>query len=144
MTAIHIFIVDTNVLIAGLISSQAESPTVKIVDAMLGGRLIYLLSPELLQEYRAVLLRPKLTGLHGLNAQQVDCLLTEITANAIWRETPDVSNESVPDPGDSHLWDLLETEPTAVLVTGDRLLIENPPPNRSVASPASCVVLALS
>jgi predicted nucleic acid-binding protein len=85
-----------------------------------------------------------LLGLHGLNAQQIDCFLTEITANAIWREPPAVTNESAPDPGDSHLWDLLETEPAAVLVTGDRLLVENPPQNRSVVSPASCVAFALS
>jgi putative PIN family toxin of toxin-antitoxin system len=144
MTATRVFIVDTNVLIAGLISAQAGSPTVKIVDALLGGRFIYLLSPELLKEYRSVLLRPKLLRLHGLNEQQIDYLLTEITANAIWHETPAVSNESAPDPGDKHLWHLLATEPASILVTGDRLLLENPPQQCSVASPASCVVLALS
>lgn len=144
MTAIRTFIVDTNVLISGLITSQVESPTAKILDAMLGGRLIYLLSPALLQEYRTVLLRPKLLQLHGLSEQQVDSLLAEITANAIWHEVTVDSTESVPDPGDRHLWDLLATEPAATLVTGDRLLIENPPSQKSVASPASCVVLALS
>ena len=144
MTAPHIFIIDTNVLIAGLISAQEGSPTVKIVDAMLGGRLIYLLSPELLQEYRTVLLRPELVRLHGLSEQQVDCLLIEITANAIWHETSVVSIEHVPDPGDRHLWDLLATDPAAILVTGDRLLFENPPRLSSVASPASCVELFLS
>ncbi len=143
MTAPHIFIIDTNVLIAGLISAQEGSPTVKIVDAMLGGRLIYLLSPELLCEYRTVLLRPKLLRLHGLNEQQIDCLLTEITANAIWHEIPTASAEEVPDPGDKHLWDLLATEPAAILVTGDRLLFENPPKQSTVASPANCVELAL-
>ena len=143
MKAGHLFIVDTNVLIAGLITTRAESPTVKIVDAMLGGNLIYLLSQELLQEYRTVLLRPKLLRLHGLNEQQIDCLLTEITANAIWHELPVVSTESVPDPGDRHLWDLLATEPAAILVTGDQLLFECPPQQSSVASPASCVELAL-
>ena len=144
MTSTPLFIVDTNVLIAGLISSQEGSPTVKIVDAMLCGNLIYLLSPELLQEYRTVLLRPKLVRLHGLSEQQVDSLLIEITANAIWHETPVISIEQVPDPGDRHLWDLLATDPAAILVTGDRLLFENPPRLSSVASPASCVALSLS
>ena len=143
MTMPPVFIVDTNVLIAGLISAQQGSPTVKIVDAMLGGRIIYLLSPELLREYRTVLLRPKLLRLHRLNEQQIDCLMTEITANAIWHEIPAVSAEEVPDPGDRHLWDLLATEPTAILVTGDHLLFENPPQQSSVISPASCVELVL-
>ena len=143
MSAVPIFIIDTNVLIAGLISLEEKSPMVKIVDAMLGGRIIYLLSPELLREYRTVLLRPKLLRLHGLNEQQIDCLLTEITANAIWHETPTASLESAPDPGDKHLWDLLATEATAILVTGDHLLFENPPRQSSVITPSSCVKLVL-
>jgi putative PIN family toxin of toxin-antitoxin system len=141
--SIRLFIVDTNVLVAGLISSQPDSPTVKIVNAMLEGQLIFLLSPELLQEYRAVLLRPKLLPLHGLDTQQVDQLLTEMTANAIWHEVIIDSMELAPDPGDQHLWKLMATEQTAMLVTGDRLLYERPPEQRSVVSPASCVKMFL-
>jgi putative PIN family toxin of toxin-antitoxin system len=139
VTVPRIFVIDTNVLVAGLISGQGDSPTVQIVDAMLDGRLIYLLSPVLLQEYRGVLLRPKLLRLHGLDEGQIDHLLTEITANAIWRETISEGAESAPDPGDDHLWKLLATEPSAVLVTGDRLLCENPPTHSSVIYPASCI-----
>ena len=137
----RIFIVDTNVLVAGLISSQVGSPTVKIVDAMLDGKLLFLLSPVLLQEYRTVLLRPKLLRLHGLDEKQIDHFLTEITANAIWHEVVSDSTEPAPDPGDDHLWKLLATEPSASLVTGDHLLLENPPLQRSVLSPANCVQL---
>jgi putative PIN family toxin of toxin-antitoxin system len=135
----RVFIIDTNVLVAGLISSQEESPTVRIVDTMLGGSLIYLLSPELLREYRAVLLRPGICCLHGLNEQEIDVFLTEITANAIWHETPVRSDDDAPDSGDQHLWDLLASESKAVLVTGDRLLLENPPPLKSVISPVTCI-----
>ena len=133
----RIFIIDTNVLVAGLITSQEERPTVRIVDTMLGGTLIYLLSPELLREYRTVLLRPRLSHLHGLNEQEIDCFLTEITANAIWHETPVRSDDDAPDSGDQHLWDLLASEPKGVLITGDRLLLEKPPAQSSVISPAT-------
>lgn len=135
----RIYIVDTNVLVAGLISGQTDSPTTRIVDAMLDGRLLFLLSPELLQEYRLVLLRPKLLRLHGLNEEQIDQLLTEITANAIWRETQSGLTEHAPDPGDEHLWKLLVTEPSAALITGDQLLLEQPPSLSSVFTPASFV-----
>ncbi len=135
----RIFIVDTNVLVAGLISGQTDSPTTRIVDAMLDGRLIFLLSPELLQEYRLVLLRPKLLRLHGLNEEQIDQLLTEITANAIWREPQSELTEHAPDPGDEHLWNLLATEPSVALITGDQLLLEQPPSLSSVFTPASFV-----
>jgi hypothetical protein len=47
-------IIDTNVLVAGLITSQPSSSTVQVLDAMLDGRLLYLLSPALLGEYRHV------------------------------------------------------------------------------------------
>ena len=59
-------VVDTNVLVAGLLTTEQESPTARILDGTLNGRVLFLLSPRLLAEYRAVLLRPKLTALHVL------------------------------------------------------------------------------
>ena len=53
-------IVDTSVLVAGLLTRDPTRPTAWFVDAMLKGRLMYLLSPALLEEYRRVLLRPKI------------------------------------------------------------------------------------
>lgn len=132
----RMFIVDTNVVVAGLITMQAGSPTAQILDAMLDGQLIYLLSPDLLREYRAVVLRPKLTHIHGLNETEIDALLTDITANALWRDPPADPLHQTPDPQDRHLWALLACEPSAVLVTGDRLLQANPRPGSSVISPA--------
>lgn len=133
----RIFIIDTNVVVAGLITNDSVSPTAGVLDAMLVGDLIYLLSAELLTEYRSVLLRPGLVRLHGLNESEVDHLLTEITANAIWREPQSDSYHAPPDPQDAHLWALLASEPTAVLITGDQLLLHNPMPQSSVISPAT-------
>jgi len=133
----RIFIIDTNVLVAGLITAETNSPTARVLDAMLSGSLFYLLSKDLLREYRNVLLRPRLSRLHGLNELDIDQLLTEITANAIWREPQPDRNHNSPDPQDAHLWSLLAAEPTAILVTGDRLLIENPRPQSSIISPAT-------
>jgi predicted nucleic acid-binding protein len=81
--SLRLFIIDTNVLVAGLITGDPASPAARIQDAMLGGGLPYLLSPALLEEYRAVLLRPKLRRAHGLTEIEIDTLLTEIVANAI-------------------------------------------------------------
>lgn len=136
MTA-RIFIVDTNVLVARLITAEPKSPTAMILDAMLTGDLLYLLSAELLREYRDVLLRPRLSRLHGLDESEIDQLLTDITANAIWREPPQDTDQAPPDPQDSHLWSLLASEPTAVLITGDRLLIQKPRSQSSVIYPAT-------
>lgn len=54
---------------------------------------------------------------------------------------PAPSTSPAPDPGDQHLWDLLAAAPTAVLVTGDQLLLEHPPEGRSALSPKSFVEL---
>ena len=129
-------IIDTNVVIAGLLSSRKNSPVARILDAMLVGRLLFLLSPSLLAEYRTVLLRPKLTKLHGLDTDEIDELLATLTANAAWRE-PAVPRMA-PDPGDDHLWALLMSQPRGILVTGDRLLLDKPPEHHRVLSPKDC------
>ena len=130
-----VFIVDTNVVVAGLITGNSDSPVALILDRMLSGEIIYLLSPALLDEYKHVLTRPKLMRLHGLSQAQLTDLLTELTANAIWREA--APSEPAPDRGDDHLWALLAAHSASVLITGDQLLLNNPPPSSSVISPAT-------
>lgn len=130
-------IVDTNIVVAGLLSQEKSSPTARILDGMLRGAFLYLLSPELLSEYRSVCLRPKISARHGLSEEEIDVVLTEITVNAMWRDP--VNQSRAPDPGDNHLWNLLEAESAAVLVTGDTLLLDNPPSDRQVLSPNAFV-----
>jgi len=119
-------IVDTNVIVSGLITNNPAAPTVRIVDAIVAGRIRPIMSPALLDEYRAVLLRPKIKTLHGLGAEQLDDLLGSIVQHSIWRE-PNASGQDAPDVGDNHLWDLLHAESTATLVTGDLRLLDTPP-----------------
>jgi putative toxin-antitoxin system toxin component, PIN family len=130
-------IVDTNVVVAGLLSQEKSSPTAGILHGMMCGAFLYLLSPKLLGEYRSVCLRPKISARHGLSEEEIDVMLTEITVNAMWRDPVNLSR--VPDPGDNHLWNLLETESAAVLITGDTLLLDNPPSGRQVLSPNAFV-----
>lgn len=132
-----VFVVDTNVVVAGLITASTDSPVASVLDAMLSGSLLYLLSPVLLAEYRSVLLRPKLAKLHGLTEAEVDRLLEEVTANAMWREPE--SGPPAPDRGDDHLWALLDSHSGSMLITGDRLLLQKPPTRSSVVSPKTWV-----
>ena len=90
------------------------------------------MSVDLLNEYASVLRRPKLVRLHGLSDEEIDSLLSGLVANAIWREPG--STSKAPDTGDDHLWALLTCEVDSLLVTGDQLLIENPPGSSSVIS----------
>lgn len=126
-------IIDTNVLVSGLLTSNAGAPTARILDAALDGRLRCLLSPALLQEYRAVLLRPAIVRRHGLDAADIDELLAALVHNAAWREP--TGSYSAPDPGDNHLWALLESEPSAHLITGDQRLLGGQPFDARVLRP---------
>lgn len=128
-----VYAVDTNVVVAGLITDSEESPVAAILDAMLTGSIVYLLSAALLDEYRAVLRRPKIAKYHGLSESEIDQLLVELTANSIWSE-PEYS-AAAPDPGDDHLWSLLGTRVGSILLTGDQVLIRNPPARNVVMSP---------
>ena len=79
-------VIDTNIVVSGLITADVDSPIAKILDGMLKGEIPYLMSEELLIEYAKVLQRPKLANLHRLTEQEIDTLLAEIVANAMWRE----------------------------------------------------------
>lgn len=132
-------VVDTNVVVAGLISTPGDSPVCRILDGMLAGSFPFLLSIELLDEYRNVLLRDPLRGVHGLSPDQVDVVLTEITANAVIREPEPDRTLEAPDRGDDHLWRLQATTPGSTLVTGGRALLAHPPEFATVQSPRAFI-----
>lgn len=117
-------IIDTNVIVSGLLTADTDAPTAVILSAMLAGRLSYLLSVDLIAEYREVLVRPRIARHHGLSDTEIDAVLTELTLNGDVR-TPHAAAARVPDSGDRHLWALLESIPTSVLVTGDDALLKH-------------------
>jgi uncharacterized protein len=113
--------IDINVVVSGLLTADPDSLTARILEWMLDGRFSYLLSIELLAEYREVLLRPRIRKAHRLSDSEIDVLLTAITVNAIVVEPSD-SPEAAPDHGDQHLWNLVHAYPGSILVSGDALL----------------------
>jgi putative PIN family toxin of toxin-antitoxin system len=129
-------VVDTNVVVSGLLTGDAGAPTRTILDSMLDGGFRFLLSIELIAEYRDVLLRPGISKHPGLTDDEVDRILEAVVANGMIRE-PETGSIDCPDPGDVHVRALLSEEAGAVFVTGDRALLEAPAPVGSVMSPAS-------
>ncbi len=114
-------IIDTNILVAGILTGDSRSPVCQIVDGMLTGQFPFVLSPALLAEYRRVLLRPRIRAYHRWTIEEIDIFLEEIVASAIWCEPS--GQHQAPDPGDDHLWRLLHECKGTVLITGDRLLL---------------------
>ena len=130
-------IVDTNVVVSGLLTADAASPVARVLDGMLAAAFPFVLSDALVAEYRSVLRRPMLRKAHGLSFDDLDVILVDLAQHGIVlapaRAAP------APDPGDQHLWDLLAAREDLVLVTGDRLLQQNRVMRRRIFSPAAFV-----
>lgn len=132
-------IIDTNVVVAGLLTSQPDSPVASILNGMLSARFSFVVSSALLAEYREVLLRPKLRKLHGLTTDEIDAVLTELARHAIVLSAVADGGSPAPDPGDQFLWDLLATRHDLILVTGDKLLLQDAGMGQRIRSPQQFV-----
>lgn len=123
-----VFVVDTNVVVAGLLTADPASPVARVLDGMLAAAFPFAVSEALVGEYRTVLLRPALRTLHGLTVAEVDTLLTDLAQLAIVLAPPSPAAGAprAPDPGDQLLWDLLATRADLMLVTGDKRLLGDP------------------
>jgi hypothetical protein len=89
-------------------------------------------------EYREVLLRRRIRALHALTEDEVDTLLTALAASAIVREPE--ARTGAPDRKD-HLWSLLQSQPNAVLVSGDLARTRNPPQGSAALRPREFLAL---
>ena len=137
-------IVDTNVVVAGLLTAHEASRAVpnsaRILDGMLAAAFPFVVSEALLAEYRTVLVRPKLRKLHGLTVAEVEAILTDLAQHAIvLAPLPMPAAPPAPDPGDQLLWGLLAAKADLVLVTGDKLLLRDAGMQGRVISPQAFV-----
>ncbi len=130
-------IVDTNVVVAGLLTGNETSPVARILDGMLAAAFPFVVSEALLAEYRTVLVRPNLRKLHGLTVSEVDAILTDLAQHAI--VLVPVKAPPAPDPGDQLLWELLAARADLLLITGDELLLRDAGMQGWVASPQAFV-----
>jgi uncharacterized protein len=130
-------IVDTNIVVAGLLTGDATSPVARILDDMLAAAFPFVVSEALLAEYRAVLVRPALRKQHGLRVAEIETLLTDIAQHAIVL-VPGVGSPA-PDAGDQLLWDLLAARDDLLLVTGDKALQQDAAMRARVLSPKAFV-----
>lgn len=130
-------IIDTNVVVAGLLTGDDASPVARILDGMLAAVFPFVVSEALLAEYRTVLVRPRLRKRHALTVTEVETILTDIAQHAIVL-TPGAAAPA-PDPGDRFLWDLLAVRSDLLLVTGDKRLLQDTDMRGRVVSPRKWV-----
>lgn len=128
-------IIDTNVVVAGLLTANDASPVARILDGMLAAAFPFVVSEALLAEYRAVPVRPNLRKVHGLTVAEIETILTDLAQHAIVFNPPPLTASPAPDPGDQLMWDLLATKADLLLVTGDKLLLQDAGMQGRVISP---------
>ncbi len=128
-------VVDTNVVVAGLLTARTDSPVARVLDGMLAAAFPFALSEALLAEYRTVLRRPSLCKAHGLTPDEIDVVLVELAQHGI--VLPPVPAPPAPEPGDQHLWELLAVREDLLLVTGDKRLQEDDRMGHRVVAPAT-------
>ncbi len=143
----RLFVVDTNVIVSGVLSFGRPSTTSLVLAAMLDGRVPFAISADLLAEYRRVLLRPIVAERHVWASADIDALLAELTMTAYLRQPPDDDAPNADDPppdsppGDEHIIRLLAHEPRAALVSGDQVLLDAVRGWREVLTSAELVAL---
>ena len=109
-------VIDTNVLVSALLSSHEDSATVLVLRRIFSGEIVPLLSKAILDEYNAVLRRPKFR----LPEQAVTALLDGLRETAIFIE-PGSSGEQLIDPKDLPFYEVAldAQDDDAKLVTGN-------------------------
>lgn len=122
-------VIDTNVIVAALMSSHANSATVRVMNAVFDGIVTPLFTHEIIEEYRDVLSRPRLR----LDAAKCSYVLSFI-ANAGKIVHPVASGLEMPDENDRvFLKTALAAADGAELVTGN---LRHFPPLPFVLDPA--------
>ena len=129
-------VIDTNVIVAALLSPHADSATVRSLAAIVDGKAEALVSPEILSEYRAVLSRAKF----GFSAEKVASVLRVF--ERLGKTTLPVRHDSpMPDENDRVFYEVALAEPDAHLVTGN---LKHYPVSPIVVTPAQfCELLGL-
>ena len=107
-------VIDTNVLVYALLSSNEDSATVRILAMVFAGLVIPVLKDDIFREYGEVLRRRKF----NFPEESVSELLEEIKKRSILAN-PAVSDLELPDDKDRPFLDALLSEDDAILVTGN-------------------------
>lgn len=107
-------VIDTNVIVSALFTSNLEAATVKVLNAMLQGKIIPLYNEEIRKEYSEVLNRSKFR----FPKSQIDLYLNSIQKLGIIANRVH-SSEDFPDVDDIVFYEVALSKEDAFLVTGN-------------------------
>ena len=114
---IYYAVIDTNVFISALLSKQADSSTVRVLEAMFDGKIVPLYHEEMLVEYDEVLHRKKF----HFKEETIQLVITAIKQYGI-EVFPQPTGEILVDMDDLIFYEVAmeKREDDAYLVTGNQ------------------------
>ena len=124
-----IVVLDTNVLVAGLL--KPFGPSAAVLRLAVAGRIRVVHDYRILSEYRDVLLRPAF----GFAPAAVDALLAQLEEDGV-AVTPPPSAQRLPDPSDAPFWEAAEASRAEALITGNKRHFPKKSDRPRILSPA--------
>lgn len=110
-------VADANVFVSAALGQSPQSPSVRIINAALDGRIELVMSPALLEEIADVLSRPRIRK--RLSADDAQLFLADIASQVVMLADPADPPSVCRDPDDDYLVALTLTAGAEVLVSGD-------------------------
>ena len=107
-------VIDTNVLVSALLSRHG--PNTRVLDLVLADKIRPCISEAVLNEYRAVLGRPKFRGLGSSHIDAVIELLEKVSAKV----TPVATLQVSRDEADNRIYECADAALAHYIVTGNR------------------------
>jgi putative PIN family toxin of toxin-antitoxin system len=126
-------VIDTNVFVSALFTSNLEAATVKVLNAMLQGKIVPLYNEEIIDEYNDVLNRSKF----HFSPDLVNYYLKTIREMGIPTERFH-SGEIFPDKDDAVFYEVALSKEDAYLVTGNK---KHFPKSPIVVTPAEMITI---
>ena len=125
-------VIDTNVIVSALLSSNLESNPVKVFRAIVQERIVPLYNDEILEEYRSVLSRPKF----HLDLPLIESVIKAIVVDGFNIDRTPAADIDFPDPKDIVFYEVALSCENSYLVTGN---IKHFPVKPFVVTPAEMV-----
>ena len=125
-------VIDTNVIVSALLSSNLESNPVKVFRAIVQERIVPLYNDEILEEYKSVLSRPKF----NLNLSLIETIIKAIITDGLNIDRTPAADIEFPDPKDIVFYEVALSVEDSYLVTGN---IRHFPVKPFVVTPAEMV-----
>lgn len=123
-------VADANVFVSAALGRSPESPSVRIINAALDGRIELVMSPALLAEVANVLSRPRIR--RRLSAEDAQLFLADIATQVAMVADPANPPKVCRDPDDDYLVGLANASGAEMLVTGDDDLLAVEPDQAAV------------